>query len=168
LTDQNENPSARPEGLPVTREQFFDSEDDVSLRELVIVPLKRKRTVIGCAIFGLLAAILVTIVMTPRYRATATIELNENKSGGVSALSDLASAATGGTDDLKVKVQTETAVIEDSTIALNVMSKMGMLRLAGTGGWFTKKAEGPIVSLEALPAKRREDLIARIRGQFKG
>jgi succinoglycan biosynthesis transport protein ExoP len=160
LTEQNENPNARPEGLPVQREHFFDSEDDVSLRELVIVPLKRKRTVIGCAVFGLLAAILVTIVMTPRYRATATIELNENKSTGVSALSDLASAATGGADELKVKVQTETAVIEDSTIALNVMSKMGMLRLAGKGAFFTKKEQGPIVSLEALPAKRREDLIA--------
>jgi capsular exopolysaccharide synthesis family protein len=122
--------------------------------------LKRKRTVIGCAIFGLLLAILVTVTMTPRYRATATIELNENKSTGVSALSDLASAATGGADELKVKVQTETAVIEDSTIALNVMSKMGMLRLAGTGGWFTKKEPGPIVSLEALPAKTRENLIA--------
>lgn len=167
MTDQNENPSARPEGQPVHREQFFDSEDDVSLRELVIVPLKRKRTVLGCAVFGLLAAILVTIVMTPRYRATATIELNENKSTGVSALADLASAATGGADDLKVKVQTETAVIEDSTIALNVMSRMGMLRLAGKGGLFTKKEEGPIVSLEALPAKRRENLIATFEDNLK-
>ncbi len=167
MTEQNEKPNARPEGLPAQREHFFDSEDDVSLRELVIVPLKRKRTVIGCAIFGLAAAILVTIVMTPRYRATATIELNENKSTGVSALADLASAATGGVDDLKVKVQTETAVIEDSTIALNVMSKMGMLRLAGKGGLFTKKEPGPIVSLEALPAKRREDLIAGFEENLK-
>jgi capsular exopolysaccharide synthesis family protein len=159
LTDQNENPSTRPDGLPAQREHFFDSEEDFSLRELAIVPFKRKRTVIGCAIFGLVAAFVVTFTMTPKYRATATIELNENKSTGVSALSDLASAATGGADELKVKVQTETAVIEDSTIALNVMSKMGMLRLAGKGGWFTKKEAGPIVSLEALPAKRREDLI---------
>jgi len=167
LTDQNENPSARPEGLPVQREHFFDSEEDFSLRELAIVPFKRKRTVIGCAIFGLLAAILVTIAMTPQYRATATIELNENKSTGVSALSDLASAATGGADELKVKVQTETAVIEDSTIALNVMSKMGMLRLAGKGGLFTKREAGPIVSLEALPAKRRENLIAGFEANLK-
>ncbi len=160
MTDQNENSSVRPDGLPAQREHFFDSEDEVSLRELVIVPLKRKRTVIGCAIFGLLLAILVTVTMTPRYRATAMIELNENKSTGVSALSDLASAATGGADELKVKVQTETAVIEDSTIALNVMSKMGMLRLGVKGGWFAKKEPGPIVSLEALPAKTRENLIA--------
>jgi len=57
-------------------------------------------------------------------------------------------------------VQTETAVIEDSTIALNVMSKMGMLRLGGKGGLFQKREPGQTVSLEALPAKTRENLIA--------
>jgi uncharacterized protein involved in exopolysaccharide biosynthesis len=117
------------------RDRFADLEDDVSLRALAIIPLKRKRTVIWCAVCGLLAAILLTVTMTPRYRATATIELNEDKSGGVSALSDLASAATGGADELKVKIQTETAVLENDSIALGVMSKTGMLRLKGTGWW---------------------------------
>lgn len=136
----------------------------MSLRHLAIVPLKWKRTVIGCAVFGLLLAILVTVVMTPRYRATATIELNEDKQGGVSALSDLASMASGGGDQLKVKIQTETAVIEDNSIALAVMSKMGMLRL-GKSGWFSKE-QGPIVSQEALPPKRREELIAGFEGNL--
>jgi len=139
----------------------------VSLRKLAIVPLKRKRTVLGCAAFGLAVAILITFSMTAKYRATATIELNEDKQSGVSALSDLASMASGGTDQLKVKIQTETAVIEDDTIALNVMSKMGMLRLAGKGGWFGKKEEGEVVSLEELPAMRREELIAGFEGNLK-
>jgi len=165
LTEQNQNPATRPEGLPINREHFPDSEDEISLRELAIVPLKRKRIVIGCALFGLLAAILVTLFMTPRYRATATIELNEDKSGGVSALSDLASAATGGADQLKVKVETETAVLEDDTIALAVMEKLGMLRLAGTG-WFNKQP-GPVVSPGALPARRREELIDAFESQLK-
>ena len=107
--------------MPVHRDNFLDSEDELSLSKLAIVPLKRKRTVIGCAVLGLVLAILVTVFMTPRYRATATIELNEDKQGGVSALSDLASMATGGGDELKVKIQTETAVIEDNSIALHVM-----------------------------------------------
>jgi capsular exopolysaccharide synthesis family protein len=158
LTDQNENPIVPPAGMPVQRNPFSDSEDELSLSKLAIVPWKRKRTVIGCAVFGLLLAILITVTMTPKYRATATIELNEDKQGGVSALSDLASMATGGGDELKVKIQTETAVIEDNWIALKVMSKMGMLRLARPG-WFSKEA-GPVVTQEALPAKRREELIA--------
>jgi polysaccharide biosynthesis transport protein len=167
LTDQNEIPNFQPAGLPVNRDSFFDSEDEVSLSKIAIVPLKRKRTVIVCAAFGLLLAILVTILMTPIYRATATIELNEDKQGGVSALSDLASMAGGGGDALKVKIQTETAVIEDDTIALNVMEKLNMLRLAGKSGWFAKKEEGPIVSKESLPAQRREQLIQSFEGNLK-
>ena len=167
MTDQNENPAAQPAGLPVIRERFSENEDEVSLRKLAIVPFKRKRTVIGCAILGLLLAILITFTMTPKYRATATIELNEDKSSGVSALSDLASMAGGGADELKVKIQTETAVIEDDTIALNVMSKLGMLRLAGKSGWFTKSEPGPIVPEAQLPARRREELVAGFEGGLK-
>ena len=167
MTDQNENQNAQQTGLPLDRDRFSDPEDEVSLRKLAIVPFKRKRTVIGCALFGLLAAILITVTMAPKYRATATIELNEDKQSGVSALSDLASMASGGSDELKVKIQTETAVIEDDTIALSVMSKMGMIRLAGTGGWFGKKEEGPAVSLETLPAKRREELIDGFEASLK-
>jgi succinoglycan biosynthesis transport protein ExoP len=165
LTEQNQNPTTRLENPPSDREHFSDPEDEVSLRELAIVPLKRKRIVIGCGVIGLLLAILVTFAMTPRYRATATIELNEDKSAGVSALSDIASAATGGADQLKVKVETETAVLEDDTIALAVMSRLGMLRLAGAG-WFSKE-QGPVVTLEALPAKRREELIQAFEGHLK-
>jgi capsular exopolysaccharide synthesis family protein len=165
LTEQNDTPHARPNDLPLIRDPLSELGDEVSLRELAIVPLKRKRTVIGCAIFGLSVAVLVVIFMTPRYRATATIELNEDKNGGVSALSDLASVATGGGDELKVKVQTETAVIEDDSIALAVMGKAGMLRL-GKPGMFSK-GPGPVVSLDALPAARREELIEGFEGNLK-
>jgi succinoglycan biosynthesis transport protein ExoP len=168
LTDQNENSIAQPAGLPINRERFPDSEDEVSLRQIAIVPFKRRRVVIGCALLGLALALLVTFTMTPKYRSTATIELNESKQSGVSALSDLASmVAGGGADELKVKIQTETAVIEDDTIALNVMGKMGMLRLAGKGGWFGKKEPGEIVTLDHLPAQRREQLIQAFEGNLK-
>lgn len=170
MIETNESPNDQPDGLHASRnrwERVDDPEDQVSLRDLAIVPLKRKRTVIGCALFGLLVGILVVFIMTPRYRATATIELNEDKQSGVSALSDLASMAGGGADELKVKVQTETAVIEDDTIALNVMGKMGMLRLAGKGGWFQKSEPGPIVKAEDLPARRREELIGGFEANLK-
>jgi uncharacterized protein involved in exopolysaccharide biosynthesis len=141
LTETNENLTDRTGSLPVDGDRFVGSEDEVSLRDIAIIPLKRKRTVIGCALLGLLMAILVVFGMTPKYKATATIELNESKDGGVSALSDLASAATGGADDLKVKIQTEMAVIQNDSIALAVMNKMGMLRLEKPSK--LSKAEGP-------------------------
>ena len=108
MIEPNESLNDQPDGLHAGRnrwERVDDPEDQVSLRDLAIVPLKRKRAVIGCAAFGLLAGILVVVTMTPRYRATATIELNEDKQSGVSALSDMASMAGGGADELKVKIE---------------------------------------------------------------
>ena len=150
--------------MPFHRDAYPLTDDEVSLRELAIVPLKRKRAVLGCALFGLVAATLITVTMTPKYRATATIELNEDKSGGVSALSDLASAAGGGADELKVKMQTEIAVIKNDSIALNVMSSLGMLR-PGTGGR-GGKAQGDAVDAEQVPARQREELIQRLESRL--
>lgn len=148
----------RPAEFPAGIDSFQDSEDEVSLRQLLIVPLKRKKTIIVCALAGLLAGTLAAFALHPRYKATATIELNQDKQGGVSALSDLASEATGGADDLKVKMQTETAVIKDNSIALAVMSKMGMLRVSQPGGWF-KNGGSRVVTPDQLTAKQREGLI---------
>lgn len=83
----------------------------------------------------------------------------------MSALSDLASLASGGADELKVKVETETAILENDSIALAVMDKMGMLRVRKPG-WFSKDP-GHVVSLDALPAKTREDLVAAFESNLK-
>ncbi len=65
------------------------------------------------------------LLMHPKYRATAIIELNAEKSSGADMLSSLASLAGGDTDELKTKIETETAVIQSDSIALAVMDKMG-------------------------------------------
>jgi polysaccharide biosynthesis transport protein len=165
LTEQIGSENHPAESLPSKADRFADFEDEVSLRELANIPFKRKRTVITCAILGLVVAILITIFLPPRYRATATIELNEDKTSGVSALSNLASAATGAPDELKVKIETETAVLEDDYIALNVMDKLGMLRLPKEH-WYSS-GQGPLVSQDALPAKDRENLIANFESHLK-
>jgi capsular exopolysaccharide synthesis family protein len=103
--------------------------------------------------------------MHPRYRATATIELNEQKSGGTDMLSNLASLAGEGPDELKTNVETEIAVIQDDSIALAVMNSLGMLRLENPDRF--SKAEGPIVTPEALPAKRREALVGNFKSHLR-
>jgi len=165
LTDQNESQTERPESQPILRDRFSDPEDEVSLRELAMVPWKRRAIVASAAGFCTLAGILLCFVMTPRYKATSVIEINEDKQSGSSVLSSLASAASGGADELKVKMETQIAVLQDDTIALNVMSKMGMLRLENPNP--LSKAEGPQVSAEALPARRREALIGAFEGHLK-
>jgi capsular exopolysaccharide synthesis family protein len=157
--------TSRPADFPAGMNSIQDSEDEVSLRQMLVVPLKRKRIIAACAAAGLLAGILATFAITPRYRATATIELNEDKQSGVSALSDLASEATGGADELKVKMQTEIAVIKDDSIALAVMSKMGMLRVSEPG-WF-KAGQTHVVTPDQLTPKQREALISAFESHLK-
>jgi len=168
LTQENVTQDGPNGGRPEGGSRFFDPvdpEDQVSLRELALVPWKRKAVVVGCVIACVLAAVFVSVVMKPKYRATAIIELNEENSSGASMLSNLASMASGEPDELKVKVETEMAVIKDNTIALNVMEKMGMLRLENPDKF--SKEPGPMVSKDALPAARREELIKEFEAKLK-
>ena len=103
--------------------------------------------------------------MHPRYKATATIELNEEKSGGGDALSSLASLAGGDSDELKTKMDTEIAVIKDDSIALAVMNHLGMLHLENPDRF--SKAPGPLVSPEGLPAARRESMVDNFKGHLQ-
>lgn len=165
MTEENETQTGRPGDRFAESSRFFDPEDQVSLRDLAIVPWKRKGVVAGCTAFCVAVAFLICIFMHPRYRATATIELNAEKGGEGDILSSLASLAGGDTDELKTKIQTEIAVIKDDTIALAVMSKMGMLRLENPDR--LSKEAGPLVSAEALPAQRRESLVGNFKGHLQ-
>ena len=165
MTEQNDTQNGRPGGRSAGSSHFFDSEDQVSLKELALVPWKRKTIVVGCTVVCVCIAILACYMMRPQYRATATIEINAQKSSGAAMFSSMASMATGDTDELKTKVQTEIAVIKDDTIALAVMNKMGMLRLPNPDRF--SKAPGPLVSEDALPASRRESLIGNFEGHLK-
>jgi len=157
LTEQDGNQPDNSGDLFPPNSHFSAPEDEVFLREIALIPWKRKGVVAGCTAICVLGAILLCAVTHPKYKATATIELNEGKSGGAGVLSDLAAIDMGGSDDLKIKINTEIAVIKGNSIALAVMSKMGMLRLQNPDR--LSKKEGPLVSEEALPAKQREGLI---------
>jgi len=164
LTEKHENLTDRADGAFVGSGRVSDPDDLVSLRELVLVPWKRRRIVAGCIVACFLLAILVSVFMTPRYRATATIELNEGKGAGADMLSNMASMASGDADELKVQIETESAVISNDSIALAVMGKLGMLRLANPKMF--SREEGPQASLEALPAARRQDLVSGFRAHL--
>jgi len=165
LIDENETQPGLPRGQSTESSRFFNPEDQVSLRELALVPWKRRGVVGGCIAFCLVIGIFICVFMHPRYRATATIELNEEKSSGADMLSNLASLAGEGPDELKTKIETEIAVIQDDSIALAVMNKMGMLRLENPDRF--SKEEGPLATPESLPAKQREALVSNFRGHLQ-
>jgi len=164
LTEQNETPIGRPDGRSAGGNSSSDFERDASLWELALVPWKWKIAVASCVVFCVLAAIALCLVMHPKYMATATIEINQ-KASGAGMLSGLASMGFSDDDELKTKMETETALIKGNSIALAVMGKMGMLRLENPDRH--SKEPGPVVSEEALPAGRREALIGNFEGHLQ-
>ncbi len=164
MTEQNETQTGRSGSGFAESSRFFDPEDQVSLREIALVPWKRRAIVLSCVGFCVFAAILVCYLMRPRYKATAMIELNEAKSSGADMLSNMASMETGDPDELKTRIETETAVIKDNSIALAVMGKLGMLRLENPDRF--SKEPGRIVSAEELPPEQREALIGNFEGHL--
>ena len=161
MTEENETQSGRSGNGLSRGSGFFNPEDQVSLGELLLVPWKRKSVVLGCTAICVVLAILVCVFMQPKYRATATIEFNEEKTGGADMLSSIASLAGGGPDELRIKIETETAVIQNDSIALAVMKNMGMLRKENPDR--LSRAEGPIASVNELSPKQRDSLV----GEFK-
>jgi len=155
LTEENETQTGRPRDRLAGSDGFFDPEDQLSLRELALVPWKRRTVVAACTAFCVGAAIFICIFMHPRYKATATIELNDEKSSGADMFSSLASLAGGDPEELKTRIETETAVIQNDSIALAVMNKMGMLRLENSDRYSKEEAA------------RREGLVGNFKAHLQ-
>ncbi len=164
MSELNETQAGRPGGRFAESSRFFDPEDQVSLREIALVPWKRKIVVITCTALSVLVAILICYLMHPKYKATAMIELNAAKTSGADMLSNMSSLESGDEDELRTRVQTEIAVIKDDSIALAVMSKLGMLRLDNPDRF--SKEPGPPATEEALPPRKREALIGNFEGHL--
>ena len=107
MTEQNGTPTGHPGGWSGEGNSFSILDEEASLRDLAVILWKRKTVVLGCVVFCVLMAILVSYGMRPKYKATATIQLNEDRGGGAGLLSGMASMASGDMDELKVKVETE-------------------------------------------------------------
>ena len=166
MTEENETQIGRPEDRFAESSRFFDPEDQVSLRALALVPWKWKGVVAGCTALCVAGAFFVCFFMQPKYRATAIIELNAEKSSGSDMLANIAAIAGGGEDELKTKIETETAVIQDDSIALAVMNKMGMLRKENPDRF--SKEPGPLVTNpDELPASLRESLVGNFKGHLQ-
>jgi capsular exopolysaccharide synthesis family protein len=80
-------------------------------------------------------------------------------------LSSMASMASGEPDDLKVKIETETAVIKNDSIALAVMDKMGVLHLPKPDS--ANQQPGALVNVDSLSPSKRESLIGNFEGHLK-
>jgi len=96
-----------------------------ALQSLMRVVSKRRKWIVGSIVACEVLALAVTLLMRPTYQATATIELNKQGSGIDLGLGEaLSSSFIGGNEALLTDLQTETAILQGDSLALDVIEQL--------------------------------------------
>lgn len=146
--------------------------EDESLRDVMRVLRKRRQMILGTLVGCLLLSLVVSLLMRPVYNATATIEINKDNSNSLSlgSMGDLASGL-GSSDDLKTDMQTQTAVLENDTIALRVIQVLNLTTEPPFRYEYGKKRligrPGDVDSEQGLPLDKAPATRQRLLGLFK-
>lgn len=103
-------------------------EKDPTLRDLLKVLNRRRKTLVGTAATVLLLAILACIVMTRRYEATGVFQLQKSSSDGLDLEDMMGGGASSASDALTVNVdlQTQTDILKSDTLALRVIKELDL------------------------------------------
>ena len=158
----------RPFSPPTTRENLVGAakdylrpagEPDLSLRDFWRVLERRKRTVVATIVACLLLALVVSLVMTPKYESVSIIEVNKENSDilGLDALQ------TGVTDslDYTITLETQANVLRSDSLAFQVAEQLGLEKhkeFSFADVWFDAdraRAEQNL-PLEKAPLRRRK------------
>ena len=111
---------------------------DLNIGDLVQAIVRRRAWIYACTAAMLLAAGLVCLFMTPKYKAESKLEILKQDTTGLSLK---AGADDGGSDplDFNMTLQTQLAVLKSDVLAWQVMKE---LKLTGSKGATDAKAAG--------------------------
>jgi len=108
-------------------------DQDPTLRDLLRVFDRRRRTIITTFLICLSLAILACVFMTRRYQAIGTVQLQKSTSDGLNLDSLMGGAgadggAGGASDSLSVNVdlQTQSSILQSDTLALKVIEDLSL------------------------------------------
>jgi polysaccharide biosynthesis transport protein len=91
--------------------------------------LRRQRTfIVWSALIGLALALLVSLIMTPKYRSLAHVELNSE--GNKLGLSDFSPDSASAADDLGTNLSTVTEMLRNDSIALEAIRQNNLEAVA--------------------------------------
>ncbi len=96
-----------------------------NLHDLLDVLRRRWRTVALCAAACLSLGVLACFVLTPKYTATAALEVNRESGTTAGTLSPEAGSLP---EDVKTEVETDTSVLQSSGLALEVIERLHLER----------------------------------------
>jgi succinoglycan biosynthesis transport protein ExoP len=140
------------------------------LQNFLRVVSRRRWWIISSVVFFVSMAIAISIVMRPTYQSTTTIELNKQGSGVDLGLGEeLTGSLGGGNESLLTDLQTETAILQGDSLALDVIQQ---LNLAEEPPFAAKIGpESPEYKELGLPLDqapfRRSRLLATFRGKLR-
>ena len=95
-----------------------------SIHDLLRVLKKYRLTVAGVTLATVLLVLIACLLMTPKYQSTATLEVIPDDA-------NVASGGGGGNDtnpaptDIKTEVETDSKILQDKSIALEVIQEIG-------------------------------------------
>ncbi len=137
------------------------------LQGLVRMVRRRLKWIISSILLCVSLAIVITVMTEPLYESTATIELNPSGTGSLDlGLSDVLSQQLGtDADSLQIDQQTETAILQSDSLALEVIQRLGLAAqppFVGKGGVDPEKG----LTLEESP-KTRARLLSIFKSRLK-
>jgi len=163
--------TAEPAGLPPTRVETVvipESEaragDPTGLNTIMDFLWRRKLTIAGCALAGLLTAAAASMLMKPVYRARTSLQLegfNDDTLQSVSPVSALLPNASP-----ENYLQNEVKLLESNTLAKRVADKLGIQADATASGgetWLNRLVSVMRPRAASDPALPDEQRIARVR-----
>lgn len=137
------------------------------LHGLIRLLTKRWKWIIGSIAISLLLALIITGNTKPIFESTTTIELNKTGGGSLDlGLDDIASQPlSSGESSLQIDEQTEAAILESDSLALDVIKQLG---LAAEPPFVTKGGMlGGPVSEQGLPLEEAPHTRTRLLQIFK-
>ena len=119
---------------------------------------RRKLLILGCCASCLFLACLYILIKTPRYEATARIEVSPAGTNSL-GLDQMASRVLSPSDPT-IQLQSAVTVLQSNTIALAVMQQLKLARRRDFAGRWAQPASVPFAD---LPPGGRDGLLLRFR-----
>ena len=136
--------------------------DELVLPEIWRMLRKNRLLIVGCTLAGLLLAGLYILLRSPRYEASARIEVSPAGTNSM-GLDQLASKVLTPSDEL-MQLQSAVTVLQSNTIALGVMKQ---LRMAERNDFAGRWIQRPGTNVGDLSPQARDKLLLRFEKSLK-
>ena len=155
-------PSESPARQYEYRGREHSRADELLLPELWRMLRMRGRAIVACVVAGLVLALLYILVKSPRYEASAQIEVSPAGTNSL-GLDELATRVLSPADPT-LQLQSAVAVLQSKTVALSAMQQT---KLAERSDFAGRWVQPPDTDVTTLTPEARDQLLLRFQKNLK-